>query len=45
MVLFNDAGFGADYAGIASLPILEQKGIAAASVSVFTARIGDGRST
>ena len=45
LVLFNDAGFGADYAGVASLPILEQKGIAAATVSAFTARIGDGRST
>lgn len=45
LVLFNDAGFGADYAGIAALPILEQRGIAAAAVSAFTARIGDGRST
>jgi hypothetical protein len=45
VVLFNDAGFGAEYAGIASLPILEQKGIAAAAVSAFTARIGNGRST
>lgn len=45
LVLFNDAGFGADYAGLASLPILEQKGIAAATVSAFTARIGEGRST
>ena len=45
LVLFNDAGFGADYAGLAALPILEQKGIAAATVSVFTARIGNGRST
>ena len=34
-----------DYAGLAALPILEQKGIAAATVSVFTARIGNGRST
>ena len=45
LVLFNDAGFGADYAGIASLPILDRKGIAAAAVSAFSARIGDGRST
>jgi hypothetical protein len=45
LVLFNDAGFGADYAGIASLPTLEGMGIAAAAVSAFTARIGDGRST
>lgn len=45
LVLFNDAGFGADYAGIASLPTLDSCGIAAATVSAFTARIGDGRST
>jgi hypothetical protein len=45
LVLFNDAGFGAEYAGIAALPILQQRGIAAAAVSAFTARIGDGRST
>lgn len=45
LVLFNDAGFGADYAGVASLPLLDQKGIAAAAVSAFTARIGEGRST
>ncbi|HSH88468.1 MAG TPA: hypothetical protein VK996_00700 [Ramlibacter sp.] len=45
LVIFNDAGFGADYAGIAALPLLEQRGIAAATVSAFTARIGDGRST
>lgn len=45
LVLFNDAGLGADYAGIAALPVLEGKGIAAAAVSAFTARIGDGRST
>lgn len=45
LVLFNDAGFGADYAGIASLPILERHGMAAATVSAFAARIGQGRST
>jgi hypothetical protein len=45
LVLFNDAGFGADYAGIGALPLLDGKGIAAAAVSAFTARIGDGRST
>jgi hypothetical protein len=45
LVLFNDAGFGADDSGMAALPILERKGIAAATVSAFTARIGDGRST
>jgi len=45
LVLFNDAGNGADDSGIASLAILEKRGIAAAAVSAFTARIGDGRST
>ena len=45
LVLFNDAGFGVDGAGIAALPMLEQQGVAAASVSAFTARIGEGRST
>ena len=45
LVLFNDAGLGADLAGIAALPGLERKGIAAAAVSAFTARIGNGRST
>ncbi|WP_108462605.1 hypothetical protein [Devosia naphthalenivorans] len=45
MVLFNDASFGVDHAGIACFPILDELGIAAASVSSFTARIGDGRST
>jgi hypothetical protein len=45
LVVFNDAGLGADFAGIASLPILEHKGIAAVAVSAFTARIGNGRST
>jgi hypothetical protein len=45
LVLFNDAGFGTEYAGIAAVSLLESKGIAAAAVSAFTARIGDGRST
>ncbi len=45
LVLFNDAGFGADDSGIAALAILQSKGIAAAAVSAFTARIGNGRST
>ena len=45
LVLFNDAGFGADNAGIGSLPLLGHKGIAAATVSAFTARIGSGGST
>lgn len=42
---FNDAGGGKDEAGFARLPILDARGIAAATVSAFSARIGDGRST
>jgi hypothetical protein len=41
----NDADRGADGAGITRLPALDQRGIAAACVSAFSARIGDGRST
>jgi len=43
--VYNDAGFGSDDAGISRLPVLEARGIAAACVSVFSARIGDARST
>jgi hypothetical protein len=42
---FNDAGGGKDGAGFARLPFLDTRGIAAATVSNNTARIGDGRST
>jgi hypothetical protein len=42
---FNDAGGGKDEAGFARLWVLEERGIAAATVSHNTARIGDGRST
>ena len=45
LVLFNDAGFGADRAGAASLPILDSEGIAAATVSADSACIGNGVST
>ncbi len=41
----NDADRGIDNAGITRLPALEQRGIAGACVSAFSARIGDGRST
>lgn len=41
----NDADRGIDGAGITRLPALEQRGIAGACVSAFSARIGDGRST
>jgi hypothetical protein len=45
LALFNDAGFGADRAGAAGLPILDAAGIAGATVAAMSARIGDGRST
>jgi hypothetical protein len=42
---FNDAGCGADRAGIACLPLLDADGIAAATVAADSACIGDGEST
>ena len=45
LVFFNDAGFGADDAGVASLPLLDSDGIAAATVAADSARFGDGQST
>jgi hypothetical protein len=42
---FNDAGGGKDGAGFSRLPVLDERGIAAATVSNNSARIGDGRST
>jgi len=45
LVFFNDAGFGADRAGAACLPLLDTDGIAAATVAAASARIGDGEST
>lgn len=42
---FNDAGGGKDEAGFARLPVLDARGIAGATVSAYSARIGDGRST
>jgi uncharacterized protein YunC (DUF1805 family) len=45
LALFNDAGIGIDEAGVARLPILDRRGIAAATVDAMTARIGDGVST
>ncbi|MGE0767442.1 MAG: hypothetical protein AB7L90_13325 [Hyphomicrobiaceae bacterium] len=41
----NDADHGIDNAGTTRLPALDQRGIAGACVSAFSARIGDGRST
>jgi len=43
--LFNDAGIGIDEAGVTRLPALEARGIAAGTVAVASARIGDARST
>lgn len=42
---FNDAGGGKDEAGFARLEPLDARGIAGATVSCHSARIGDGRST
>ncbi|MCG8547952.1 MAG: hypothetical protein MJE12_27460 [Alphaproteobacteria bacterium] len=42
---YNDAGCGIDGAGTSRLPALDARGIAAATVSHDSARIGDGRST
>jgi hypothetical protein len=42
--IFNDAGIGIDRAGIARLKVLDGRGIAAATASAASARIGDGRS-
>ena len=44
-VVFNDAGVGIEEAGLSRLPALDSRGIAAATVSVWSARIGDARST
>jgi hypothetical protein len=41
LVFFNDAGGGKNDAGVAALSLLERDGIAAATVSHATARIGD----
>jgi hypothetical protein len=43
--LYNDAGIGKDEAGVSRLPALDARGIAAATVSAASARIGDARST
>ncbi|WP_137176405.1 hypothetical protein [Roseomonas sp. AR75] len=45
VALYNDAGIGAGEAGISRLPVLQDRGIAGACVSCFSARIGDGMST
>jgi hypothetical protein len=42
--VYCDAGLGKDRAGLTRLPALDARGIAAATVSADSARIGDGRS-
>jgi hypothetical protein len=43
--IFNDAGGGRDLAGASRLAALDARGIPAATVSTWSARIGDARST
>lgn len=43
--IYSDAGIGIDRAGITRLAALDARGIAAATVSVWSARIGDAQST
>lgn len=45
LYVFNDAGVGRDNAGIASLMLLDVEGIAAATVSHTSARIGEASDT
>jgi hypothetical protein len=40
---FNDAGVGKDNAGIAALAMLQERGVAAGTVSHTSARIGDAQ--
>ncbi|HSC64623.1 MAG TPA: hypothetical protein VLD35_13360 [Caldimonas sp.] len=42
-VFFNDAGVGKDEAGVAALHLLQQRGVAAGTVSHLSARIGDAQ--
>ena len=43
--IYNDAGVGIDEAGISRLAALDRRGVPAATVDAFTARIGSARST
>ncbi len=45
LVIFNDAGIGKDEAGVHGLLMLERYGVAAATVSHLSARIGEARDT
>ena len=40
-VMFNDAGVGKDDAGIAALALMQSQGVAAATISHLSGRIGD----
>ena len=42
--IFHDAGIGCDEAGVSRLPVLDARGIPAATVDHRSARIGDARS-
>lgn len=42
--VFHDAGVGRDKAGISRLPVMDEQGVAGATVSHRSARIGDARS-
>jgi hypothetical protein len=42
---FNDAGVGKDDAGVAALAMLQERGVAAGTVSHTSARIGDAQDT
>jgi hypothetical protein len=44
-IVFNDADRGVNDAGLARLAVLDDRGIAAATVSAWSARIGDGLSS
>lgn len=44
LAVFNDGGIGVDQCGIARLPVLDARAVAAVTVSCFSARIGDARS-
>lgn len=45
LAFFNDAGVGKDDAGIASLAMLQERGVAGGTVSHTSARIGDAQDT
>ena len=44
-VFFNDAGIGKDEAGVVALRLLQDRGLAAGTVSHTSARIGDAQDT